>query len=179
GFLTVLICDSVIRLAEPLQVLAIDLSNKWRSSHIRDQGRQWQAASRDVARPRSPRTIHFHIYVARKHRQRYESVNDVALCGGPLMPRSRSRSVGCNDRASCVRHSLQSVAAWQQPKGTGCAQGACGQVVTGAPAGGKLGGDQGCRYKNDATMAGSNPRSAKGGSRRSEERRVGKECRSR
>jgi hypothetical protein len=28
-----------------------------------------------------------------------------------------------------------------------------------------LGGDQGCRYKNDATMAGSNPRSAKGGSR--------------
>jgi len=100
-----------------------------------------------VARPRSPRTIHFHIYVARKHRQRYESVNDVALCGGPLVPRSRSRSVGCNDRASCVRHSLQSVAAWQQPKGTGCAQGACGQVVTGAPAGGKLGGIKGAGIK--------------------------------
>src|SRR5262249_30436117 len=50
---------SVIRLAEPLQVFAIDLSDKWRSSHIRDQGRQWQAASRDVARPRSPRTITF------------------------------------------------------------------------------------------------------------------------
>jgi hypothetical protein len=86
SFLIILINDGVIRLAEPLQVLAIDLSDKWRSSHIRDQGRQWRAASRDVARPKSPRTIHFHIYVAGTHRQRYESVNDVALCRRPLMP---------------------------------------------------------------------------------------------
>jgi hypothetical protein len=54
------------------------------------------AASRAVAWPRLLHTIHIHIYVAGTHRQRCESVNDVAVCGGPPTPCSGSGCVARN-----------------------------------------------------------------------------------
>src|SRR5215470_5185551 len=63
GPLIVLVDDRVVRLAEPFQVFAIDLSDERRSWHVPDHGSErCPTAGGAPARSSSPSTIQSHIY---------------------------------------------------------------------------------------------------------------------